>query len=281
VVVSCVVVSGVVVAFNILRRSMINPNRLLDILGGSVQDASVFAAVVVVVGVSGVVVSVVVVSGVVVAFNIMRLFRISSNRLLGTSWGLVQGASVSEAVVVVVVVAGVVVLGVVVSGAVVSGVVVAFNIMRLFRISSNRLLGIPGGLVQGASVVGVAGVVVSGVVVSVVVVSGVVVSGVVIAFNIMRLFRISSNRLLGTPGGLVQGASVSEAVIAVVAGMVAAFDILRADDLMSVKSPSVSAAYWTRVGWTTNAVVAVVASVGVCESMRRCCFRYSTSSFNA
>jgi hypothetical protein len=199
----------------------------------------------------------------------------------GATTSSVDGVLASWATSVVVVVAGRV-SGVVVSCVVVSGVVDAFNILRRSMINPNRLLDILGGLVQGASVseAVVVIVVVSGVVVSGVVVSCVVVSGAVIAFNIMRLFRISSNRLPDTLGGLVQGASVSEAVVAVVAGVVAAFDILRADDLMSANSPSVSAAYWTRVGWTTNAVVAVVAGVGTCESMRRCCFRYSTSSFN-
>jgi hypothetical protein len=149
VMVSCVVVSGVVAAFNILRRSMINPNRLLDIIWGSVQGASVSEAVVVVVVVSGVVVSCVVVSGavvtgvvvsgVVVAFNIMRRSMINPNRLLDIMWGSVQGDSVSEAVVVVVVVSGVVVSGVVVTGVVVAWMSSALDLRSILALRINIL----------------------------------------------------------------------------------------------------------------------------------------------
>jgi hypothetical protein len=193
VVVSSVVVARVGMAFNILRPFVIASNRLPDTLGGLVQGTSVSEVVVVVVvaGVSAahwalgaavseavavvvVVVSGVGVAGVAVAFNILRPLMIASNRLPDTIGGLVQGASVSEAVVVGVV-AGVSAahwaLGaavseavvVVISSVVVARVGVAFNILRPFVIASNRLPDTLGGLAQGASVSEAVVVVVAGV----------------------------------------------------------------------------------------------------------------------
>jgi hypothetical protein len=180
-------------------------------------------------------------------------------------WAL--SAAVSEAVVVVV------------SSVVVARVGVAFNILRPLVIASNRLPDTIGGLVQGVSVSEAVVVVVAGVsaarwvlgaavseAVVVVVVSGVGVVGVAVAFNILRPLVIASNRLPDTLGGLVQGASVSEVVVVVVAGVGAALNRLRADTLMFLSSSSVSAAYWARGGSTTKAVVVVVAGVGAASN---------------
>jgi hypothetical protein len=291
----------VVVAFNNARPKLICSNRLSVSVSYSALGASVSEVVVVVVaGVSSahwtlgaavseavvVVVPGVGVAGVAVAFNILRPLVIASNRLPDTIGGLVQGASVSEAVVEVVV-AGVSAAHWALVGwttnaviVVVARVVGAFNILRPLVIASNRLPDTIGGLVQGASVseavvVAVAGVSaahwVLGAAVSeavvVVVVSGVGVAGVAVAFNILRPLVIASNRLPDTLGGLVQGASVSEAVlVVVVAGVRAALNRVRADTLMFLSSSSVSAAYWARGGSTTKAVVVVVAGVGAASN---------------